>query len=148
MDRPRSIREPPLATRDVVTARARAHVVQPRVGVLLQAAEPGDSPAEEPAVAVARPAPKDSLSAYGRIIEAYYLERRCTFLSRRKMKSFYKAVVKNHRAVISEFGKPAVSKVMKSAEARSNYQSCNGAGEARVKAGFGEIASRWQWLTM
>jgi hypothetical protein len=64
------------------------------------------------------------------------------------MKSFYKAVVRNHRAVIAEFGKSAVAKVMRSAEARSNYQNCNGAGEARVKAGFGEVASRWQLLTM
>ena len=45
------------------------------------------------------------------------------------MKSLYKAVVRSHRAAISEFGKPAVSKVMKSAEARSNYQSCNGVGK-------------------
>jgi hypothetical protein len=96
----------------------------------------------EPAVAVMAPAPKASLSAYSRIIETYFLERRCTYLSRRKMNSFYKAVVRGHQAVISEFGKAAVSKIMKSAEARSNYQSCNGAGEARVKASFAEIASR------
>ena len=108
----------------------------------ISAAEPDDSPAEETVVAVATPAPRGGLSVYGRIIETYYLERRCTFLSRRKMNSFYKAVVRNHRAVISEFGKSAVSKVMKSAEARSNYQSCNGVGEARVKAGFAEVASR------
>jgi hypothetical protein len=108
----------------------------------IRAAETGDSSAEEPAVAVARPEPKGSLSTYGRIIEAYYLERRCTFLSRRKMNSFYKAVVRSHRAAISEFGKSAVSKVMKTAEARSNYQRCNGVGEARVKAGFAEVASR------
>jgi hypothetical protein len=31
---------------------------------------------------------------------------------------------------------------MKAAEARSNYQRCNRAGEARVKAGFAEVASR------
>lgn len=108
----------------------------------INAAEPSDSPPEEPVVAVATPAPRGGLSVYGRIIETYYLERRCAFLSRRKMNSFYKAVVRNHRAVISEFGKSAVSKVMKSAEARSNYQSCNGVGEARVKAGFAEVASR------
>lgn len=114
----------------------------------INAAEQDDASASEPPRTAATPAPRGGLSVYGRIIEAYYLERRCTFLSRRKMKSFYKAVVKNHRAVIAEFGKPAVSKVMKSAEARSNYQSCNGAGEARVKAGFGEVASRWQLLTM
>lgn len=101
-----------------------------------------NSSAAEPTRTVATPAPRGGLSVYGRIIETYYLERRCTFLSRRKMNSFYKAVVRSHRAVISEFGKPAVSKVMKSAEARSNYQRCNGMSEARVKAGFAEIASR------
>lgn len=97
---------------------------------------------DEPVRTVATPAPRGGLSVYGRIIETYYLERRCAFLSRRKMNSFYKAVVRSHRAAISEFGKSAVSKIMKSAEARSNYQRCNGAGEARVKAGFAEVASR------
>jgi hypothetical protein len=96
----------------------------------------------EPAFSAQAAASKGSLSAYGRIIETYFLERRCTYLSRRKMNSFYKAVVRRHQAVISEFGKAAVSKVMKSAEVRSNYQSCNGVGEARVKTGFAEIASR------
>ena len=108
----------------------------------INAAEEGNYTVAEPALAVPMPAQRGSLSVYGRIIETYYLERRCAFLSKRKMNSFYKAVVKGHRAVISEFGKSAVSKVMKSAEARSNYQSCNGAGKARVKAGFAEVASR------
>lgn len=108
----------------------------------INAAEQDDSPAAKPTLAVAAPAPRGGLSVYGRIIETYYLERRCTFLSRRKMNSFYTAVVRSHRAAISQFGKPAVSKIMKSAEARSNYQRCNELGEARVKAGFAEVASR------
>jgi hypothetical protein len=108
----------------------------------IRSASPEAGTTAEPAFAAQAAAPKGGLSAYGRIIETYFLERRCAYLSRRKMNSFYKAVVRGHQAVISEFGKAAVSKVMKSAEARSNYQSCNGAGEARVKAGFAEIASR------
>ena len=108
----------------------------------IKAAEQNDSSAAEPARTVPTPVPRGGLSVYGRIIETYYLERRCTFLSRRKMNAFYKAVVRSHRVVVSEFGKSAVSKVMRSAEARSNHQSCNGAGEARVKAGFAEVASR------
>lgn len=107
----------------------------------INAAEPYDRPVAGPALAVPAPAQRGVLSIYGRIIETYYLERRCTFLSKRKMNSFYKAVVRIHKAVVSEFGKSAVSKVMKSAEARSNYQRCNGVGEARVKAGFAEVAS-------
>ena len=35
-----------------------------------------------------------------------------------------------------------VLKVMKSAEARVHYQICNGVGEARVRAGLAEVASR------
>jgi hypothetical protein len=108
----------------------------------INSAEQDDYSAAEPTRAVAMSAPRGGLSIYGRVIETYYLERRCTFLSRRKMNSFYKAVVRSHQAAISEFGKSAVSTIMKAAEARSNYQNCNGVGEARVKAGFAEVASR------
>ena len=108
----------------------------------INATEQDNGSAAEPIRIVATPAPRGGLSVYGRIIETYYLERRCAFLSRRKMNSFYKAVVRSHQATIAEFGKSAVSTVMKSAETRSNYQRCNGAGEARVKAGFAEVASR------
>ncbi len=108
----------------------------------INAAEQVEGATVEPAVASQTAIPESSLSNYGRIIETYYLERRCAYLSKRKMNSFYRAVVRGHQAVVSEFGKAAVSKVMKSAEARSNYQSCDGVGKARVKAGFAEIASR------
>jgi hypothetical protein len=96
----------------------------------------------EPVAATPAPAARNGLSAFGRVIEVYFLERRCTYLSKRKINSFYKAVVRSHYAAVSEFGKPAVSQVMKAAEARSNYQSCDGVGKARVKAGFAEVASR------
>jgi hypothetical protein len=108
----------------------------------INAAAQEESATAKPAVAIQTPAPESSLSAFGRVIEVYFLERRCTYLSKRKINSFYKAVVRDHYAVVSEFGKPAVSKVMKAAEARANYQSCNGVGKARVKAGLAEIASR------
>ena len=108
----------------------------------INAATQEESAQAEPVAAIPAPTAKSSLSAFGRVIEVYFLERRCTYLSKRKIYSFYKAVVRNHYAAVSEFGKPAVSLVMKAAEARSNYQSCNGAGKARVKAGFAEVASR------
>jgi hypothetical protein len=108
----------------------------------INAATQEESAQAGPVSAFPVPAAKNSLTAFGRVIEVYFLERRCTYLSKRKINSFYKAVVRNHDAVVSEFGKPAVSKVMKAAEARSNYQSCNGTGKARVKAGFAEVASR------
>ena len=104
--------------------------------------ESAEDPVKAPALANRASAPEVSLAAYGRIIEIYYLERRCTYLSKRKINAFYKAMVRGHRAVVAEFGKPAVWKVMKSAEARSNYQRCNDEGEARVISGFDEIASR------
>ena len=105
------------------------------------AAQEESSPAEQ-TVAIQTPASKGSLSTYGRVIEAYFLERRCTYLSKPKINSFYRAIVKGHFAMVSEFGKPAVSSVMRTAEARAKVQSCDGSGEVRVKAGFAEIASR------
>ena len=100
------------------------------------------NPGAQPVVAIQAPATKDSLAVYGKVIEAYFLERRCTYLSKSKMNSFYKAVLRGHFAAVSEFGKTAVSKVMRTAEAHANVQSCNGVGEARVQAGLAEIASR------
>ncbi len=110
----------------------------------IDAATQQESEPSEAVAAVLAPAPaaKNTLSAFEEVIEVYFLERRCTYLSKRKINQFYKAVVRNHGVAVSEFGKPAVSKVMKAAEARSNYQSCNGAGKARVKAGFAQVASR------
>ena len=98
--------------------------------------------APEAVAAIQAPASESGLVVYGKVIEAYLLERRCTYLSKSKMNSFYQAVVKGQLAVVSEFGKPAVSKVMRTAEVRANAQSCNGTGEARVQAGFAQIASR------
>ncbi len=102
----------------------------------------GKASAEEPLVVAQAAVPRISLSTYNRIIETYFVERRCAYLSKRKMDAFYKAVMRGHQAVVSEFGKAMVSKIMKSAEARSNYQNCDGTGEARVKAGFDAVASR------
>ena len=100
------------------------------------------NPVAQPVVAIQTPATKGTLAVYGEVIEAYLLERRCTYLSKSKMNSFYKAVLRGHLAAVSEFGKTAVSKVMRTAEAQANGQSCNGVGEARVQAGLAEIASR------
>jgi hypothetical protein len=89
-----------------------------------------------------KPAAPNKLSAYSRVTEAYFLERRCSYLTRQQIMSFYKAVVRNHLAAIARFGKAAVSSARRSAEVNANSQSCNGAGEARVKAGYAEMASR------
>jgi hypothetical protein len=94
------------------------------------------------APAVKKPQAIGKLSAYTRVTEAYFLERKCTYLSKGQIMSFYKAVLRNHRAAISQFGKASVSSAKKIAEANANAQSCNGAGEALVQAGFSEIASR------
>ena len=96
-----------------------------------------------PAVAVAAvPVTTGNLSSYARITEAYFLERRCTYLSKREITSFYNAVLKNHAAAIAQFGKPAVSAARKHAEGRANAKSCNDAGQALIQASFAEVASR------
>ena len=63
----------------------------------INAATQEESVPAEPVAAIPAPAPKSGLSAYGRVIEIYFLERRCTYLSKRKINSFYKAVVRNHQ---------------------------------------------------
>ena len=102
------------------------------------------APAENAAAVapLAPPATTGKLSDYARITEAYFLERRCTYLSSPEIASFYKAVLKNHYAAISQFGKPAVSIARKNAEIRANAQSCSGAVRARVNASYAEVASR------
>lgn len=122
------------------SGEVRQTLVAAREAISAAAQEEGNQ--AEPVAAVQAPTAKNNLSAYGEVIEVYFLERRCGYLSKRKINSFYKAVVRNHYAAVSEFGKPAVSKVMKAAEARSNYQACDGVGKARVKAGFAQVASR------
>jgi hypothetical protein len=88
------------------------------------------------------PAIKGKLSNYARITEAYFLERRCTYLSNRQISEFYKAVVRNHRAAMAQFGRSAVFQARKTAESRADAQKCNASGRARVTASFAEIASR------
>ncbi len=82
------------------------------------------------------------LTSYRRVTEAYFLERRCAYLSKRQITSFYKAVLKNHLIAISQFGRAEVSKAKKAAEAQANAQRCNIASEARIRAGYSEVASR------
>jgi hypothetical protein len=76
------------------------------------------------------------------VTQAYFLERKCSYLSKREIMSFYKAVLRNHRAAISQFGKASVSGARRIAEAQANAQRCNSAGEARIRAGYSEVASR------
>jgi hypothetical protein len=113
-----------------------------RVAIKTAEKTSGAMVAEEPPSATQPVWSKPDLATYSRVMETYFVERRCAYLSQRKVNAYYKAVVKVHKTVIAEFGKAAVAKLMKSAEARSNYQSCNGMGEARVRAGFAEVASR------
>jgi DNA primase catalytic subunit len=89
-----------------------------------------------------QPAIKGKLSNYARITEAYFLERRCTYLSDRQISEFYKAVLRNHRAAMAQFGRSAVYQARKTAESRADGQKCNATGRARVAASYAEIASR------
>jgi hypothetical protein len=112
---------------------------------MLASAAPQALPKAEDAQGVAAAPPLTTtgkLADYARITEAYFLERRCTYLSKLEIFSFYKAVLKNHYAAIAQFGKPAVFAARNNAEIRANAQSCNGAVEARVNASYAEVASR------
>jgi hypothetical protein len=126
------------AAREAIKAvTMRAAPAKPTVAVAAAAeAKPGKEAVSK------KPAPGGELSNYSRVTQAYYLERRCTYLSKSQINAFYKAVLKTHLAAISTFGKSAVSSVKRAAEAQATALSCNGAGEALVRASYAEMAAR------
>jgi hypothetical protein len=79
------------------------------------------------------------LARYAASAEAYYLERRCTYLSRREISDFYAAIVATHRAAVSRFGKTAVQAVMTKAEAKASRHRCNAQAEMRIAAAFRSV---------
>ena len=93
-----------------------------------------------------RPAPQKpggpGLSAYGEIIAAYYVERRCRHLSRGDANRFWRRVVTLHRATVARFGASAVAPLKRGAERQARRVSCGGTTLAQVKSGFGEVLSR------
>lgn len=108
-------------------------------------------PAEEEAQAVARPAPRraalapgtrtpNSLAAYGRQAFAYYVERRCEYLSRRDIRAFWTAIVREHKAALGAHGGPAVARTLRQARAQAEEIGCDAAGRRLVRSEYVKLA--------
>lgn len=87
------------------------------------------------------PQPRNaSLADYGRQAFAYYVERRCEYLSHRDVRVFWAAVVREHRAALSAFGRSAVLRTLKRAEADAEKTECGAKSRQIVRAEYTRIA--------
>jgi hypothetical protein len=116
---------------------------------LAAAAQP--RPAEEEAEAVDSPAPRrakpapemrarTSLAAYGRHAFAYYVEHRCEYLSRRDIRAFWTAVVREHREALGAYGGSAVARTVRRARAQADAIGCDEAGRRLVRSEYMKLA--------
>lgn len=110
-------------------------------------------PAKEEAEVVASPAPRraaptpspetrnrNSLAAYGRHAFAYYVERRCEYLSRRDIRSFWTAIIREHKAALGAYGGPAVARTLRRARAQAEEIGCDAAGRQLVRSEYVKLA--------
>jgi hypothetical protein len=70
---------------------------------------------------------RGGLAAYGRQAFAYYVERRCGYLSRRDIRAFWTAVIREHKAAMSVYGGPAVASTLRRARSQADGMSCDAA---------------------
>lgn len=112
-----------------------------------------DRPAEEETVAVINPPPRRksqpapsvtservTLAAYGRHAYAYYVERRCEYLSRRDIRSFWTIILREHRAALGTYGGPAVAGTLRRARNQAEGVSCDAAGRRLVQSEYMRLA--------
>lgn len=104
-----------------------------------------DDDAREETVAPDRriraPRPRNSsLAGYGRQAFAYLVERRCEYLPHRDTRAFWAAVVREHRAALSAYGRRAVVRTVKRAQADADRMECGARGRQIVRAEFTKLA--------
>lgn len=90
---------------------------------------------------IAAPKPRTaSLSDYGRQAFAYFVERRCEYLSHRDVRAFWAAVVREHRAALSAYGRRAVVRTVRRAEAEADRMECGARSRQIVRAEYTRLA--------
>lgn len=90
---------------------------------------------------IAAPRPRTaSLADYGRQAFAYFIERRCEYLSHRDVRAFWAAVVREHRAALSAYGRRAVVRTVKRAEAEAERMECGARSRQIVRAEYTRLA--------
>jgi hypothetical protein len=119
--------------------QAMASAKQPRPAE--EEAEAVDDPPPRRAGRVAQePTRRNSLAAYGRQAFAYYVERRCEYLSRRDIRTFWTAIVREHRAALGDYGGPAVARILRRARAQADDIGCDAAGRRLVRSEYIKLA--------
>jgi hypothetical protein len=117
--------------------------------VVAVAAKPSDE-AQEDTIApvatdrsrlIAAPKPRNaSLAEYGQQAFAYFVERRCEYLSHRDVRAFWAAVVREHRAALSAYGRRAVVRTVRRAEAEAERMECGARSRQIVRAEYTRLA--------
>lgn len=110
-------------------------------------AQEAEEAAVEPPVAtdrsrlIAAPKPRNaSLAEYGQQAFAYFVERRCEYLPHRDVRAFWAAVVREHRAALSVYGRSAVVRTVKRAEAEADRMECGARSRQIVRAEYTRLA--------
>jgi hypothetical protein len=124
------------AARDAVAAADASQEEQVTEDQSPPSAEPKRETVQKPARQEVSAIPEGLMARYAAAAEAYYVERRCNYLSRREVGEFYAAIVTNHRAAVKRFGAPAVKAALVKAESRAAGQRCNGAAETRIASAY------------
>lgn len=90
---------------------------------------------------IAAPRPRTaSLADYGRQAFAYFVERRCEYLSHRDVRAFWAAVVREHRAALSAYGRSTVVRTVRRAEAEADRMECGARSRQIVRTEYTRLA--------
>ncbi|QIG50882.1 hypothetical protein G5V57_26005 [Nordella sp. HKS 07] len=91
--------------------------------------------------AIPAPRPRNAtLAEYGSQAFAYFVERRCEFLSHRDIRAFWAAVVREHRAALSAYGRRAVVRTVQRAQADADATECGASSRQIVRAEYTKLA--------
>lgn len=122
--------------------QAMAAIRQPKIAVAQEEDLIAPSPAPRRKILQA-PEPRNvsvSLAGYGRHAFAYYVERRCEYLSRRDIRAFWGAIVREHKAALTAFGGPAVANTLRRARAQAEEMDCDSTSRQIVRAEYTRLA--------
>lgn len=120
--------------------QAMAAVSQPRLVEEDEEAEPVERPAARRKTLKPRAPYRVTLASYGRRALAYYVERRCEYLSRRDIRAFWVAIMREHKAALSAYGGRAVAGTLRRARAQAEDIGCDAAGRQLVRAEYTKLA--------
>ncbi|MGE0239626.1 MAG: hypothetical protein AB7S59_12980 [Parvibaculaceae bacterium] len=120
--------------------QAMAAVKQPRRAEADAETNSGESPAPRPAERAPESRRSASLADYGRQAFAYYVERRCEYLSRRDIRAFWTAIVRQHKAALGAYGGPAVARMLKRVRAQAKEIDCDASGRQLVRSAYTKLA--------